>query len=126
MNAAAEEQSVLAIEDAYVRAEVSRDEVELRRLVDDRFVFNRSNGTTWGKEELIAGVLGMHMTGQTVRERRVLIEGDVALVFGTADLRTADAAGQESETALRYTATYVRREGSWRMLALQMQQRAKD
>ncbi len=123
MNAAAEEQSVLAIEDAYVRAEVSRDEVELRRLVDD---FNRSNGTTWGKEELIAGVLGMHMTGQTVRERRVLIEGDVALVFGTADLRTADAAGQESETALRYTATYVRREGSWRMLALQMQQRAKD
>jgi len=32
--------------------------------VDDRFVLNRSNGTTGGKEELITSILGMRMTGQ--------------------------------------------------------------
>lgn len=58
-----EEQRVLAVEDEYVAAEVSRDEATLRRIVDDRFTFNSSNGTT------------------------TLIEGDVALVFGTPALQ---------------------------------------
>ena len=66
----------------------------------------------------------MGMTGQTVRERSVLVEGDVALVFATAELRITNAASQESVTTLRYTATYVRRGDSWRMIALQMQPRA--
>jgi hypothetical protein len=46
-----ETQLVLAAEDAYVAAEVSRDESALRRLVDDKFVFNAANGSTSGKEE---------------------------------------------------------------------------
>jgi thiosulfate sulfurtransferase len=49
----AEEQQVLAAEDEYVAAEVSRDEATLGRLVDARFVLNSSNGSTSGKEELI-------------------------------------------------------------------------
>jgi hypothetical protein len=38
-----------AAEDEDVVAEVSRDEVALRRMVDDRFDFNSNNGTTSGK-----------------------------------------------------------------------------
>ncbi len=49
-----EERHVLATEDEYVAAEVSRDEAALRRLVDDRFQYNTGRGTTTGKEELIA------------------------------------------------------------------------
>ena len=100
------------------------DEAALRRIVDDRFVFNRSDGTTTGKEALIQGVLTMGMTGQTIRERSLLIEGDTALVFGTTELRTTNAAGQESVTTLRYTAIYIQRSGSWCLIALQMQPRA--
>jgi len=121
-----EEQGVLAAEDAYVAAEVSRDEAALRRLVDDRFVFNSSHGTTSGKEELIAEVLKMAMVGQVIRERSVLIEGDVAIVFGTADLRFANPGKAESLSSLRYTSTYVKRQGQWRMLALQMQKRSSE
>jgi hypothetical protein len=40
--AQSEEQRVLATEDAYVAAEVGRDEAVLRKLVDDRFVHNSS------------------------------------------------------------------------------------
>jgi hypothetical protein len=77
-----EEQRVLATEDEYVAAEVSRDEAALRRLIDDRFV------------------------------------------FGTAELRFASPGQAESTSSLRYTCAYVKRQNQWRMLALQMQQRA--
>jgi len=119
-----EEQRVLAAEDEYVSAEVSRDKAALRRLVDDRFQYNTGRGTTTGKEELIADLLKMNMVGQTIKERSVLIEGDVALVFGTAEIRFASPGKPDSVSALRYTATYVSRQGQWRLLALQMQQRA--
>jgi ketosteroid isomerase-like protein len=119
-----DEQRVLAAEDAYVAAEVARDEAALRRLLDDRFAFNSSKGTTTGKDAFIQTVLGLAMTGQTIRERSVLVEGDVAIVFGTAELRFADPGKEDSVQSLRYTSTYVKRQGQWRMLALQMQQRA--
>ena len=119
-----EAQRVLGAEDAYVAAELSRDEEALRRIVDDRFVFNSSSGETTGKEELIQGLLGMAMTGQEITERSVLIEGDIALVFGTSKLRFAAPEGTERVSTLRYTSTYVKREGDWRLLALQMQARA--
>jgi hypothetical protein len=121
-----EEQRVLAVEDEYVAAEVSRDEQALRRLIDEKFVQNSPNGTTSGKEELIRTVLELRMLGQIVRERSVLIEGDLALIFGTADLRFADPGKEDRVSSLRYTSTYVKRNGQWRMLALQMQQRSKE
>ena len=125
-NVGVEEQRVLFVEDEYVAAEVSRNEQALRRLVDDRFIQNSPDGTTSGKEELIQAVLKLRMLGQTVRERTVLIEGDVALIFGTADLRFAGPGKEERVSSLRYTSTYVKRNGQWRMLALQMQQRSKE
>jgi hypothetical protein len=119
-----EEQRVLAAEDEYIAAEVTRDEAALRRLVDDRFAFNSSKGTITGKEDFVQSVLKLAMVGQTIRERSVLIEGDIAIIFGTAELRFADPGKEISVQELRYTSTYVKRQGQWRMLALQMQQRA--
>ena len=121
-----DEQRVLATEDEYVAAEVSRDEATLRRIIDDRFQFNSATGTTTGKEELIKGILQMAMVGQTISERSVLLEGDIALVFGTAELRFAVPDQQDSTSTLRYTSTYMKRQGQWRMLALQMQRRAPN
>jgi len=115
---------VLAVEDAYVAAELARDEAALRWLVDDRFAFNSSHGTTTDKEALIESVLAMHMVGQTVSERSVLVEDHVALVFGTTEMRFAAPGEPETKSTLRYTSTFVLREGAWRLLALQMQQRA--
>jgi hypothetical protein len=119
-----EEQRVLAVEDEYVAAEVTRDEAALRRLVDDRFVFNSSVGATSDKETFIGNVLKMAMVGQTIRERTVLIEENIALIFGTAELRLAISGKDDSISVLRYTSTYIKRKGQWRMLALQMQPRA--
>lgn len=122
----ADEQRVLEVEDEYVAAEVSRDEATLRRLVDDRFQHNRSDGTTTGKEELIQGLLKMSMVDQTISERSVLLEDDIALIFGTAAIQMKGADGEVSVWTLRYTSTYVNRDGQWRMLALQMQNRSQE
>ena len=119
-----EEQRVLAVEDEYVAAELNRDEAALRRLVDDRFVLNSSDGSTSGKEVLIRSILSMNMTGQTITERTVMIEGDLAVIFGTAELRFGSPAGDEQISLLRYTSVYVRRQGHWRMLALHMAPRS--
>ena len=97
----------------------------LRRLVDENFRYNSSDGTTTGKEAFIQGVLGMSMIGQTISERSVMVEGDIAFIFGTAKLRFEGSDEVESISLLRYTAAYVKRQGQWRMLALQMQRRAK-
>jgi len=111
---------VFAAEDEYVAAEVARDEPTLRRLVDARFVRVRSDGATSGKEELIQGVLRLRMSKQSLRERSALVEGDFAVVIGTADIWFAQAEGQDKLSTLRYSSTYIRREGEWRMLSLHL------
>ena len=120
----AEEERVLAAEDAYVAAEIEADEAALRRIVDDRFVMNSADGTTSGKNDLVRSVLGMNMTGQTISERSVLVDGDMALIFGTTELRLHPPGGTEQVATLRYTSTYVKRDGEWRMLALHMEPRS--
>jgi ketosteroid isomerase-like protein len=119
----AEAQRVLATEDEWIAAEIQRDEATLRRVIDDRFVFNANNGKLSDKATLIRNVLGWKMTGQTISERTVLVDGDTAVIFGTTELRFASDGKEDSKSLLRYTATYVRREGRWRALALQMTRR---
>lgn len=118
---AIDEHQVAAVDDACVVAEVAYDEAAMRRMIDERFVFNEADGTTVDKEGFVQRVLKLPMVGQTIRDRTILIEGDTALVFATTELRFARVGQPESVNTLRYTCVYVRRDGRWRMLALQMQ-----
>ncbi len=120
-----EERRVLAAEDEYVSAEVSRDEAALRRLIDARFVRILSNGSTYGKEELIQGVLRLRMSKQSLRERLAVVEGNFAVVIGTADIWFVHPDKPDALSSLRYSSTYVKREGQWRMLSLHLQQRTE-
>ena len=123
--AASEEAAVLAAEDAWVQAEVDGDEATLRRVLDEDFRLNRSDGTTGSKEDLIRGVLGFDMTDQKITERSVVMSGDTAVVFGTAELFFATGDGGQKSSLLRYTTTWTRRDGQWRAIALHMSGRAK-
>ena len=112
------EAQVLATEDAYVTAEVSRDEKALNLLVDEDFVYNSGDGTTTGKQELISAILDMNMVDQTISERSVIVEGDKSIIFGTAELKVQDPGKEPNFSKLRYTSVYVKSEAQWRMLAL--------
>jgi hypothetical protein len=106
---AAEEDAVTAAEDDWIRAEINHDEATLRRVIDDRFIAK-----------------GFAMTGQTITERSVLIDGDTAVIFGTTELRFASPGEEDTKSLLRYTATYVKRDGQWRALALHMATRVTE
>lgn len=118
--------AVLALEDSWVDAESSRDEAALRRILDDQFTYNSNNGETSGKEAMIASVLGATMTGQTITERTVSVIGDTATVFGTTVIRYDTPDGEVAGSPLRYTTVYVKRDGRWRAIALQMTERTED
>jgi hypothetical protein len=124
-SASLEAQRVLAVDDEFVAAEVARDEESLRRLVDDSFRFNSDQGTTTDKAHLIQSVMKTRLINQSSTERSVLLEGGIAMVFGTDELRTALPGPMEATTRLRYTATYINRHGQWRLLALQVQPRVQ-
>ena len=116
-------EDVQAAEDEYVFAEVTRDEAALRRLVDDRFVRVLGNGSTYGKEEFVQSVLKLRMSRQTLRERSAVIDGDVAVVIGTADIWFAHPDRLDTLSTFRYSSTYIRRAGQWRMLSLHLSPR---
>jgi hypothetical protein len=118
------EQQVLAVEDEWVNAEIKRDEATLRRVLDERFTLNHGNGTTTGKDEAIAGVLKWKLITETITERSVLVDGDTAIVFGTANFVFPADGADSGQSAARYTTVYVKRDGSWRALALHMSARA--
>lgn len=119
-----EVERLIAVEDEYVAAEITRDEEALRRIVDDRFVLNSNDGKTTGKDALIQTILGWNMTGQTITERTAVIAGETGVIFGTAELRFGSETGEETRSVLRYTATYVRKDGEWSFLALHMARRS--
>jgi ketosteroid isomerase-like protein len=118
--------AVIATEDEWVGAESARAQTTLRRLIDNQFVFNSNTGRTSGKEALIENVLRANMSGQTISERSILLYGDTAVVFGTAEIRFASPGEEETVSRPRYTSTYLKRAGQWRAIALHMARRTPD
>ena len=115
-----DEQQVIATETEWVQAEVQRDAAVLERVLDDRFLVNSSTGELSNKAAVIADVLGWKMNSQTITDRTVVVDGDTAIVFGTANFRFAVEGKDDEASAGRYTTTYIKRDGRWRALALQM------
>ena len=92
----------------------------LDRVLDDRFLLNSSKGPPRDKASVIADTLGWNMVSQTITDRTVLVDGDTAIVFGTANFRFAVEGKDDDVSSGRYTTAYIRRDGRWRALALQM------
>jgi len=115
-----DEQQVIATESEWVQAEIHRDAAVLERVLDDRFLVNSRNGGPRNKASVITDVLGWTMISQTITDRTVLVDGDTAIVFGTANFRFAVEGKADEVSAARYTTTYIKRDGRWRALALQM------
>lgn len=115
-----DEQQVIATETEWVQAEVHRDAAVLQRVLDDRFMVNLSTGKLNDKTAVIADVLSWNMTSQTITDRTIVVDGDTAIVYGTANFRFAVEGKDDEVWAGRYTTTYIKRDSRWRALALQM------
>lgn len=105
-----DERQVLALGQEWAAAEVSHDEAALKRILDDRVVVTYNDGRTVDKERFISDSRRWSMLSQTLADEIVRIHGDTAVVVGTTTVRTA-ADGKETSAALKYTVTYVKRQG---------------
>lgn len=117
---------ILAAEDSYVKGEITRNEKLLNSMVDERFIFNLSNGTTMDKKGLIEEVMQLPMVDQKLSQRSVLLEGNIGVIFGTTEIFFKEPGKEKTRSKYRYTSIYINRGKGWRMVGLQMQKFHKD
>ncbi len=113
--------AVLALDEARFDAQVAIDEARLGELLADELHYTHSNASVDTKASYIES-----MTSGRVRYRQIdrseqscSVFGDTALCFGRATLHITIGGEHDREVDVRYTDVWVRRSGTWQMVAWQ-------
>jgi len=114
------EASLKAAEQLLADAFKNRDREALGRMLEEQFIFTDDNGQAVNKAQYIEAVLNIiQVESYTLDEMTVQVFGDTGVVAGrwTGKLTVQ---GKTSAAAVRYTDTFVRRLGQWRVVASQI------
>ncbi len=114
-------QEVIATIAKWAESVRDRDVKALDAIFDDEVIITLWDGKTRGKaEELDAFRPNPNIKYASVANEDVALKlfGDVSVVTGLTKMRIVTA-GRESRLALRYTAVLVKKDGLWRIVALQ-------
>ena len=114
-------QEVIATIAKWAESVRDRDVKALDTIFDDDVIITLWDGKTRGKaEELEAFRPNPNIKFASVANEDVAIKlfGDVSVVTGLSRMRIVTA-GREARVALRYTAVLVKKDGLWRIVALQ-------
>ncbi|MFN0027775.1 MAG: nuclear transport factor 2 family protein [Acidimicrobiales bacterium] len=112
--------AVLALDAARFDAQVAGDKARLEELLADELHYTHSNALVDTKASYIDSII----SGR-VRYRQIDCSGQHATVFGDAAICTGSATlhvtagGHDRNLNLRYTDVWVRRSGTWQMVAWQ-------
>jgi ketosteroid isomerase-like protein len=115
--ATSDEDQILALNRKWGDAEVRHDDAVLQRILDDRFVCTWPSGMTVDKAGFITAVFHGSFISQTFSDEITLIHGDTAVSVGTDTVKGFATYGAEETDVLRFTATYIKRDGQWRAVA---------
>ena len=113
------EQQLRDVEQAWIKAENNHDAAALRPILDERFISTFDADEPLDKEGFIKYVTKgapNPSLSQTLSNLTIRVAGDTAIVVGT-DTVTRTREGKVLTNVLRYTVTYIRRDGRWRALA---------
>jgi ketosteroid isomerase-like protein len=116
-SATSDEDQILALNREWGDAEVRHDEAILQRILDDRFVCTWHSGKTVDKAGFIVAVLRGSFISQTLSDEITFIHGDTAVSVGTDTVKGFAPDGAEETNVLRFTATFIKRDGQWRAVA---------
>ena len=112
-------QQVLELEKEWVAAENKHDAATMRRILDEKFLATFGGNKPYDKSAFIKEETDGEVdptASQILTDQTVIIDHDTAVVVGT-DTTSGTESGVAYTEVLRYTATYVRREGRWLALA---------
>jgi len=111
---------ILRLEDERYAAMLAKDVKTLERLLDGELVYMHSSGVADTKESYLRGlrerVWDYQRIGRT--DQTVKVSGDTALVFNRLAI-SIKVRGEQKELDNRALAVWVRRDGAWRLIALQ-------
>ena len=114
------EREVLAENEAFDRAIVTRDVQEYTRILADDFIFTGADGTVSDKKGEIDRVRSGSLTFEsgTSDDVRIKIYGKTAVVTGRFTAKGTNN-GRDFTFVERYTAVFLKRSGRWQMVAEQ-------
>ena len=112
------EQKVLEMMRRYVEAYGRNDVAALDKILADDFVFTSSRGIVVTKAQELSDIRSGEMRTESANldEVRVRVRRDAAVVTGRAKLKGVWH-GQDFSGQYRVTATWVKEEARWRLLA---------
>jgi ketosteroid isomerase-like protein len=107
--------------DAWDRAIVAKDRDAVANNMAEDFRIIDGYGNVDGKQEFLADILDprLRIDPYTVEEFEVRLYGDTALLSGRTHM-TGAFDGQPFESNYRYIDIYVRRDGAWQIVSVQI------
>jgi ketosteroid isomerase-like protein len=110
--------ALVALENGWARGVVRRDTAMFRRLLDPRFVYTEDS-TVMNAEQVIASIRdGDRVDRATNSDMTIHEHGNTAVVTGILRLEGRTKSGR-FDRRYRFTDTWLRRDGSWRIIAAQ-------
>jgi catechol 2,3-dioxygenase-like lactoylglutathione lyase family enzyme len=101
------ESEVLALDEAWVKAEVGHDQKALERILDEALVVTYASGKTVGRKEFIEQIVSRPVPPFEVAHDSVHIHGDTAVVI--------DRFGEGLKNKATWVA--VKKSGQWRVIS---------
>ena len=120
--APADDSGILALADAFDRAQLAQDATALNEMVADELVFIDGSGKRQGKKEFIAGWTspGDRFDPVVLLDRKVVpLGGDAAIVNAETTLG-GTSGGQRFASRIRFADTFRRVGGKWRAVHIQV------
>ncbi|HSX55342.1 MAG TPA: nuclear transport factor 2 family protein [Sphingomonas sp.] len=113
---------ILAVADAFDRAQLTQDRATLERMVDEGLVFIQSNGEQAGKKAFIDGWTTPGDIYDPVKlvDRVVIRLGPDAFMVSAATTLTGTSGGKRFSSSFRFTDTFRRIAGEWRAIHIQV------
>lgn len=113
---------LLAVADAFDRAQLNQDRATLERMVDDGLVFIRSNGERAGKQAFIDGWIspGDSYDPITLVDRVVVRLGPDVFMVSARTTLSGTSGGKRFSSSFRFTDTFRRVGGEWRAVHIQV------
>lgn len=113
---------LIAVADAFDRAQLSQDRATLERMVDDGLVFIQSSGERAGKKAFIDGwtTPGDRYDPVKLTDRVVIRLGADAFLVTADAVLSGTSGGKRFSSSFRFTDTFRRVAGEWRAVHIQV------
>ena len=113
--------------DEWIKAIMQQDKATLNRLAADEHIYTGFDGSTFTKAANIESLTNpmFHIGIIETEDVKVIAHGDAAVITGRANLKMTAESGS-SESATRFTQTWIRRNGAWQLAAEHTSQVPKD